>query len=119
MGEDYVCSDEMGYGAGEFGSYFDYYFGYDRVGKKGEWQVESSFGCIYREHHFPSGIMGMSSRPHNQIWDLLYKKDKREGKHAQKLFTICTKGSDVVLNVGGIDRKHHIGEGVTVKVDMF
>ena len=38
-------------------------------------------------------------------------------KGARRLFTICTNGSEAVLNIGGIDEKYHIGEGVKVSVD--
>ena len=52
------------------GSSFDYDLTYDELavpeeGKKGG--VGSSFGCIYKEHNFDSGIWGVSSDPDNEF----------------------------------------------------
>ena len=49
----------------------------------------------------------------------MVEKDRQEGIQNKKLFTICTNGSEAILNIGGVDERYHIGEGVTVRIDRY
>ena len=114
--DKYECGGQINYGSGSVGSFFDYKLALDQIAIDDDEAIASSFGCIYREQQFEQGIWGVSFKPDNEVLEAIYTKDIQEGRQASKVFTICTNGSEAVMNVGGIDDQYHIDEGVTVGI---
>jgi hypothetical protein len=80
--------------------------------------VRSSFGCIYDESNFDTGIWGVSLSPENEILDQIYQADLDSNyTDAQKVFTICTEGTTAIMNIGAVDTSTHIGEGYKLRVN--
>jgi hypothetical protein len=102
------CRGELSYGAGDLGSYLDYELVFERIGLGGI-TTGSTFGCVYDAKDFDEGIWGLSYEPDNEYLEAVHRFDQAMGYDPQRLFTICTNGTDAVLNVGAIDERFHVG----------
>jgi hypothetical protein len=83
-------------------------------------QVKSTFGCIYDERNFDTGIWGVALSPDNELLDEIYESDQARGfADAKKVFTICTSGKTAIMNIGGIDTSNHLDDGFTLSVNPY
>lgn len=114
------CKGELNYGSSSLSSFLDYLLIKDLIGfTPSDIKVNSTFGCIYDERNFDTGIWGLALLPDNELLDEIYYIDKNRGyTAASRVFTICTDGNSSVMNVGGVDTSYHIGDGYPIPVNQ-
>lgn len=91
VGSNSTCTGDLAYGSSDLSSYLDYYLIYDEIRiHKNSHPAFSSFGCIYDEKDFFSGIWGLALDADNEFLDSVYNNDISQGlTDAKKLFSIC------------------------------
>lgn len=113
----YACVDSVTYGTASLPSGIWYYNSYDQVGFEASLTGRqfSSFGAIYNQSNFDTGIWGTGYLP---VDDLLLTYSAVE-KNSIKVFSLCTLGSTATsyMYIGGIKRSIHTTKSATISVN--